>query len=59
MNTDQIKIQRTYKSKGGGLYYVQDICGSKVTYSPVGSTDRAEASMRRFASRMDEEVPNQ
>ena len=56
---DSIQAQRTYLSMTGRTYYVQEIVGSKVTYCAVGSTARMEASLRRFASMLKQEIPNQ
>ena len=59
MDKDQIKPQRTYRAARGKLLYVQDITGQRVTYCVVGSVDRSEASLGRFAAMVDAEVPNQ
>lgn len=59
MERDQIHAQRTYRSEGGKLLYVQEICGSNVIWCEVGNVDRRATSLKRFASRMCAEVPNQ
>lgn len=55
---DQIKVQRTYRTFGGKLYYVQDLHGQKVTVNEVGFLERMDISLGRFASRVESEVPN-
>lgn len=59
MKPEDIKEQCTYRTPGGLLLYVQHIDGNKVTYNKVGTVDRFEASLRRFASTSVRQVPNQ
>lgn len=56
---DAIMPHNTYKTEGGKLLYVHDVQGQKVTYYQVGSTERAECSLGRFASRIVSIEPNQ
>lgn len=56
---DAILPQTTYKTDGGKLLYVHDVEGQKVTYCEVGSVERAECSLGRFASRIVSIEPNQ
>ena len=58
MEREKIRAQRTYRTEGGKLLYVQDITGQKVTFCEVGSVERGEASLGRFASRIVAETPN-
>lgn len=58
MQRDEIKAQQTYRTEGGKLYYVQDLSGQKVTCNEVGSVDRVELSLGRFAARVVAAEPN-
>lgn len=55
---DAIVPEATYKTDGGRLLYVHDVQGQKVTYCEVGSVERAECSLGRFASRIASIEPN-
>lgn len=59
MHKDEITPQHTYRTEGGKLLHVQAVHGQKVVYCEVGSVDRLECSLGRFASRIAAEVPNQ
>lgn len=59
MHKDELTPQHTYRTEGGKLLYIHAIHGQKVVYCEVGSVDRLECSLGRFASRIAAEVPNQ
>ena len=59
MDKAEIKAQKTYLTEGGLYLYVQSIEGQRVVYSHVGHTVKYAASLGRFASRIQNEVPNQ
>ena len=54
----RIFSQQTYRTEGGKLVYVQEVEGQKVTWNEVGSTERHETSLGRFASRIECETTN-
>lgn len=56
---DAVQPQRTYKTQGGKLLYVQDVEGQKVTYCQVGSVNRQECALGRFAAHIVSIEPNQ
>jgi hypothetical protein len=58
MTPEEIKEQCTYQTPSGMLLYVQQISGKKVTYSKVGTVDRFESSINRFAATSVRQVPN-
>lgn len=58
LHTSRIHRQQTYRTEGGKLLYVQEVEGQKVTYNEVGSVERRECSLGRFASRIECETTN-
>ena len=58
MPRENIKAQRTYRSRSGRLYYTQDVVGQKVEYVEVGNVERKHEWLNRFAARMVKEERN-